>query len=86
MTENVIETSGFDHNGKHYVIKVFQAGFEYIVKPYRNNMEASYYTYSARVDNMGDWENLYGNNPPYVRLVEIAERDIKEGYGLRKDT
>ena len=86
MSENAIETFGFDHNEKHYVIKVFQVGFEYIVKPYRNNMEASYYSYSAKVGNVKDWEYLYGNKPPYVRLVELAELDIKEGYGLRKDT
>ena len=86
MTENVIETSGFDHNGKHYVIKVFQIGNKYIVEPYLNDRAASHYSYSVEVDNMDNWEFHHGNKPPYVRLVEIAELDIKEGNGLKKDT
>jgi hypothetical protein len=47
-------------------------------------MEASHYSYSVEVDDMAAWENLYGSKPPYVRQVEIAERDVKEGNGLRK--
>jgi hypothetical protein len=86
MSEKEIESFGFDHNGKHYVIKVFQVGNKYIVKPYLNDMEASHYSYSVEVDDMAAWENLYGSKPPYVRLVETTELDIKEGFGVRKDT
>ena len=87
MAENEITAIGFDHNGKHYVIKVIQVGNKYIVKPYLNGMEASYYSYSVEVDNIyiDTWKNFYGNKPPYVRLIEIAELDIQEGYGVRKD-
>jgi len=85
MEKTVIETFGFDHNGKHYVIKVFQVVNKYIVKPYLNDMEASYYSYFVEVDDITAWKNHYGSKPPYVRLMEIAELDIKEGFGLRKD-
>jgi hypothetical protein len=84
MSEKKIVAFGFDHNGKHYVIKVFQIENKYIVKPYLNDMEASHYSYSVEVDDMAAWENLYGGKLPYVRLVEIAELDLKEGNGLRK--
>jgi len=87
MAEKIIEANGFDHNGKHYVIKVIQDRNKYTVKPYLEGMEASIYSYSIEVDSIiiDTWENLYGNNPPYVRLIEIAKLDIKEGYGVRKD-
>jgi len=87
MIEKANEAIGFDHNCKHYVIKVIQIGNKYTVKPYLNGVEASYYSYSIEVDsiNIDTWENLHGNNPPYVRLIEIAKLDIKEGYGVRKD-
>jgi len=78
------EALGFDHNGKHYVIKVFQVGNKYTVEPFLNDMPASYYSYSVEVDDIDTWKNLYGSKPPYVRLVEIVELDIKEGHGLRK--
>jgi hypothetical protein len=86
MPEKEIESFGFDHNGKHYVIKVFQVRNKYIVIPYLNDTEASHYSYSVEVDNMDDWKFYYGSKPPCVRLVEIAELDLKEGFGLRKDT
>jgi hypothetical protein len=84
MSEKEIASFGFDHNRKHYMIKVFQIGNKYIVKPYLNDMEASHYSYSIEVDDIAAWENLYRGKPPYVRLVEIAELDLKEGNGLRK--
>jgi len=86
MKEKEIATFGFDHNDKHYVIKVFQVGFEYIVKPYLNNKEASHFSYFARENNILDWKNFYGSKPPYIRQVEIAKLDIMEGNGLRKNT
>jgi hypothetical protein len=87
MAEKEIVTIGFDHNCKHYVIKVIQICNKYNVKPYLNDMETSYYSYSIEVDSISidTWKNLYGNKPPYVRLIETVELDIKEGYGLRKN-
>jgi hypothetical protein len=84
MSKKEIAAFGFDHNGKHYMIKVFQVGNKYIVKPYLNDMEASHYSYSVKVDDMAAWKSLYDSKLPYVRLVEIAELDLKEGNGLRK--
>ena len=86
MSKMEIVTRGFDHNDKHYVIKVSQVGNKYIVIPYLNDRVASHYSYSVEVDNMDDWEFHHGDKPPYVRLLEIAELDIKEGNGLKKDT
>jgi len=87
MAEKEITAIGFDHDGKNYVIKVIQVGNKYIVEPYLNGIVANYYLYSVEVDstNIKDWENLYGNNPPYVRLIEIVKQDIQEGNGVRKD-
>ena len=86
MKKKIIETFGFDHNGKHYVIKVFQVGFKYIVKSYFNNKEANSYFYSARMDEieMGDWKYKHGNKPPFIRMVEIAVDDIMNGFGIRR--
>ena len=86
MEKTDIASFGFDHNGKHYEIKVFQIGNKYIVVPYLNGGVASHYSYSVKVDNIDDWKFNYGDMPPYVRLVEIVKLDIKEGYGLKKDT
>jgi len=36
MEKTDIASFGFDHNGKHYEIKVFQIGNKYIVVPYLN--------------------------------------------------
>jgi len=87
MSGKEITAIGFDYGGKNYVIKVIQVGNKYIVKPYHNGRVASHYSYSVEMDsiNIDTWENLYGNKPPYVRLIEIAELDIQEGYGVRKD-
>ena len=85
MSKKEIVTRGLDHNGKHYVIKVSQIGNKYIVEPYLNGKVASHYSYYVKVDNIVDWKINYGDIPPYVRLVEIAEHDIKEGNGLKKN-
>ena len=84
MKKKLIETFGFDHNSKHYVIKVFQVGFRYIVKSYFNNKEANSYTYFVRVDEMEDWKYLYGNKPHYIQMVKIAMDDIKNGFGIKR--
>ena len=87
MVEKEITAIDFDHNGKNYMIKVIQIGNKYIVKPYLNGMEASYYSYSIEVDsiNIDTWENLYGNEPPYVKLIEIVKLDIMAGNGLKRE-
>jgi len=87
MLEKEISAIGFAHNGKNYVIKVIQIGNKYTVIPYLNGMEASYYSYSVVVDSLiiDTWKNHYGNEPPYVRLIEIVKQDIQKGYGVRKD-
>jgi hypothetical protein len=86
MEKTNIKNHGVDHNGKHYVIKVFQVGNKYIVEPYLNDKAASHYSYSVEADNIDNWKFNYGDMPPYVRLVEIVEHDIKEGNGLKKNT
>jgi hypothetical protein len=85
MEKKVIDNISFDHNGKHYVIKVSQVGNKYIAEPYLNGMVASPYPYSIVVDNMDNWVFHYGNKPPCVRLLEIVELAIKEGFGRKKD-
>jgi len=87
MAENEITAIGFDHNNKHYVIKVIQVGNSIFVKSYHNGMEINSYSYPIELvsTNKKAWRNLYGNKQPYVRLVEIAEFDIKAGNGIRKD-
>ena len=85
MKKNLIETIGFYHNGKHYMIKVFQVGFKYTVKSYLNNKEANSYTYSVRVGEveMKDWKFQHGNKSPFIHMVEIAMDDIKNGFGIK---
>jgi len=85
MSKMEIVTRGFDHNDKHYVIKVFQVGNKYIAVPYLNGRVAIPYPYSVEVGNTDDWVFNYGNKPPCVRLLEIVALDIKEGNGLKKD-
>jgi hypothetical protein len=84
MGKRELTSYGFDHEGKTYVIKVFQVGRKYIVKPYFNNKAANCYSYSVEVENMDDWKNLYGDKPPYLRLLEIVKLDIKAGFGTKK--
>ena len=83
MKLKLIENFGFDYNGKHYMIKVFQAGLGYIIRPYFSNREASFFSYSVKVNNMEKWQHLYGNKSPVARLLEIVEQDIRDGYGLK---
>jgi len=87
MAEKLIEAIGFVHNGKNYVIKVIQIGNKFTVIPYLNGIEASFYPYSVVVDSLviDTWKYHYGNEPPYVRLVEIVKQDIQKGYGVRND-
>jgi len=84
MTEKEIDSYDFAHDGKTYVIKVFHIGNKFVVKPYLNNMELGCYEYSADVWNMHGWKSHYGDKLPHVRLKEIAERSIMEGFGVRK--
>jgi hypothetical protein len=84
MTGNQVTSYCLDHEGKTYVIKVFQVGHKYVAKPYCNNKAASCYPYLIEVENMDVWKNLYGDKPPYLRLIEIVELDIKAGFGIIK--
>jgi hypothetical protein len=84
MEENKVMSHSFDHGGKTYVIKIFQVGLKYVAKPFCNNKAASCYSYSVEVENMDDWQNLYGDKPSYLRLMEIVELDIKAGFGVSK--
>jgi len=84
MLEKELVSYGFDHEGRNYVIKIFQVGRKFVVKPYLNNMAANCITYSVEVKNMDDWQYHYGDKPPYARLLEMVEDDIKAGFGIKR--
>ena len=74
----------FAHDGKTYVIKVFQNGNTFKVISYLNNMVVDSYEYSDDYCNKSAWKYHFGDKPPHVLLKEFAERSIIEDFELLK--
>jgi Fe-S cluster assembly iron-binding protein IscA len=85
MESKDVVSRGFVHEGKTYVVKVTQVGFQYDVKTYQGDTVVISYKYPDILVNENDWKSLYGDKLPYERLIEIAEQDIRNGNILKEE-
>ena len=79
-----IYSYNFFHNGKTYVIKVFQNVNTFKVESYFNNMVVDSYEYSDDYCNKPSWKYHFGDIHPHVLLKEFAELRIMQGFGAQK--
>jgi hypothetical protein len=86
MGVTVVQTELFSFGGKNYEIKVIRDSHGYTVQAFLDGHPAKMSAISVGFPDTTEqnWNWWYNKNPP-MRLIEMIEDDITNGYGAKRE-